>query len=249
MKFERSSSDVRNTDVYATATSSGTVGYNLTATPNVDRFRRTTQPIRLIAKRLLDLIVSVIIFAAVLPLFSLIVLSLVCSGQSPFYSHIRVGRDGREFGCLKFRTMRSDADVALATLLARNPAAKIEWETNRKLRRDPRVTRIGKLLRATSLDELPQLFNIMIGQMSLVGPRPVTKDELNDFYAAGNEAAFYCSVRPGLTGLWQVSGRSGTSFATRVALDTQYVQQLSLRTDLAILFRTLNVVIRQSGAW
>jgi exopolysaccharide production protein ExoY len=214
------------------------------------RFEQVRSVIRPKAKRILDFLFSIVLFVAILPLFLLIFLALICAGQTPFYSHLRIGRSGRAFGCLKFRTMRSDADTALALLLERDPAAKLEWETNHKLRIDPRVTRFGRVLRATSLDEVPQLFNIMAGQMSLVGPRPVTRDEFNKFYAANDDvAAAYCSVRPGLTGLWQVSGRSGTEYVTRVALDAQYVQHPSLRTDLAILLQTLNAVIRQKGAW
>jgi exopolysaccharide production protein ExoY len=226
-----------------------TVDQHLRNTKSGGRFNRFRSIVRPTAKYLFDSTAAAVLFMVILPLFLLILLSLICSVQSPFYSHVRIGRGRREFGCLKFRTMRSDAGIALAMLLEHNLAAKIEWETNRKLRRDPRVTRIGKLLRATSLDEVPQLFNIMMGQMSLVGPRPITKDEFSKFYAAADVAASYCSVRPGLTGLWQVSGRSGTCYATRVALDVQYVQRLSLRTDLAILLRTLNVVIWQKGAW
>ncbi len=243
--MEGRTADVDNLDVLA----NNTIDRYLINTPNLAPFERFRSIVRPSAKRSLDFVASVILLILILPLFCLILLSLVCTGQSPFYSHVRIGRGGREFGCLKFRTMQSDADVALAKLLDRDPVAKIEWESNLKLRRDPRVTRIGRLLRATSLDELPQLFNIMMGQMSLVGPRPVTKSEFTKFYAASDVAASYCSVRPGLTGLWQVSGRSGTGYAARVALDTQYVQCLSLRTDLAILFRTLDVVIRQKGAW
>jgi lipopolysaccharide/colanic/teichoic acid biosynthesis glycosyltransferase len=215
---------------------------------NAERFDRLRGIIRPKAKIAIDFTSSLALFAIIFPLFLLIVLALLCTGQSPFYSHVRVGRGGREFGCLKFRSMRCGADVALTALLERDPAAKVEWEINRKLRRDPRVTRIGKILRATSLDEVPQLFNIMAGQMSLVGPRPVTRDEFVKFYGS-DEAAAYGSVRPGLTGLWQVSGRSGTCYTTRVALDAQYAQRLSLRTDAVILFQTLNAVIRQKGAW
>jgi exopolysaccharide production protein ExoY len=204
--------------------------------------RRTT-------KRLIDIMVSSVLIVTMMPVYLLISLSLACSGQSPLYIHTRVGRGGRDFSCLKFRTMRNDADVALRKLLEGDPLSKAEWEFNRKLRRDPRVTRIGKLLRATSLDELPQLFNIIIGQMSMVGPRPVTRSEFDEFYVAGDVAAYYCTVRPGLTGLWQVNGRSETSFASRIVMDAQYVQALSLRADLAILARTVAVVLSRKGSW
>ncbi len=199
-------------------------------------------------KRSFDFSVALLLLLIILPLGLLIILIIATTGQSPFYSHVRLGRNARPFGCLKFRTMRRDADATLARLLERNPVAKTEWETRRKLRRDPRVTGIGRLLRATSLDELPQLINILIGQMSLVGPRPVTNEELIAFYGPAETAA-YISVRPGLTGLWQVYGRSDASYDLRVSLDTLYVERMSFRMDVMILLRTVNVVLRQNGAW
>jgi lipopolysaccharide/colanic/teichoic acid biosynthesis glycosyltransferase len=200
------------------------------------------------AKRMIDMLAASALIIVVLPMALLIMLAIVLNGQTPFYSHVRVGQGGRKFRCLKFRSMRRNADSALAGLLQRDPAAKLEWETTRKLRNDPRVTRVGRILRATSLDELPQLINVIVGQMSLVGPRPVTQDELEQFYGAPEQAA-YNSVRPGLTGLWQVNGRSEASFANRVALDTLYVQRLSLRTDLLILIQTIPVAVSRRGAW
>jgi lipopolysaccharide/colanic/teichoic acid biosynthesis glycosyltransferase len=149
---------------------------------------------------------------------------------------------------LKFKTMRDDADEALKQLLLHDYAAKIEWETTRKLKHDPRITRLGRVLRVTSLDELPQLLNILAGHMSLVGPRPVTRDELERYYGP-QEAVAYRSIRPGLTGPWQVNGRNELGYGLRVVLDTTYAQQLSLRTDARILFQTINVVIRRRGAW
>jgi exopolysaccharide production protein ExoY len=213
-----------------------------------DRFghlRATTRPL---VKRTFDFFGAIILIMLVLPLACVIIVVIALSGQAPFYSHTRIGRDGHGFGCLKFRTMRRHADLIFEQLLRRDPAAKLEWETNRKLRRDPRITRVGHWLRATSLDELPQLINVLVGQMSLVGPRPVTQGELTKFYGP-SETAAYISVRPGLTGLWQVSGRNEVSYDNRVALDTLYTQRLSLRTDLVILYRTIDVVIRQRGAW
>jgi exopolysaccharide production protein ExoY len=200
------------------------------------------------AKQVFDYFFALLLLFLISPLFLFIILAILLDGQAPFYSHLRIGRGGCEFGCLKFRTMRRDADVALEQLLQRDPAAKLEWETNRKLRHDPRVTRIGSFLRATSMDELPQLLNVLLGQMSLVGPRPVTLDEITKFYGP-SEAAAYRSIRPGLTGLWQVSGRSEVAYDNRVALDTLYAQRLSLGTDLMILYQTINVVVRRRGAW
>lgn len=208
-------------------------------------FRAKVRPY---AKRMFDFSVALILIIAFFPVACLIASAVLANGQSPFYSHVRLGRGGRNFGCLKFRSMRPDADIALTQFLRDDPAARLEWETNRKLRNDPRVTRIGRMLRATSLDELPQLSNILVGHMSLVGPRPVTRDEFTQFYGA-QEAAAYSSVRPGLTGLWQIKGRSEAGFADRVAFDALYAQRLSLRTDLVILFQTVRVVISQRGAW
>jgi len=214
----------------------------------VDRLANLRTQIRPHAKRTFDLCAGIVLLIIVLPLVFLIIWAIALSGQVPFYSHVRVGRGGREFGCLKFRTMRRDSDVALAQLLQRDSAAKLEWETNRKLRRDPRVTRVGRFLRTTSLDELPQLINVLAGQMSLVGPRPVTQGELAKFYGPSGTAA-YISVRPGLTGLWQVSGRNEVGYHSRVALDSLYAQRLSLWMDIVILCRTVGVVVRQRGAW
>ena len=199
-------------------------------------------------KRLFDFCVALALIIIVLPVACLIIVASVVTGGSPIYSHVRIGRGGREFGCLKFRSMRRDADIVLTRLLQHDPAAKLEWEVSLKLRNDPRVTRLGRFLRETSLDELPQLINVLIGHMSLVGPRPVTKDGLTRFYCP-SEAASYCYVRPGLTGLWQVSGRSEAGYDKRVALDMRYIQRLFLRTDLMILFQTIDVVVRQRGAW
>jgi exopolysaccharide production protein ExoY len=200
------------------------------------------------AKRIFDFCAAIVLITMVLPAVCLIMLAIVLGGQMPFYSHVRVGQGGRAFSCLKFRSMCRDADMKLAQLLQRDPAAKLEWETNRKLRNDPRITRVGRFLRVTSLDELPQLINVLSGQMSLVGPRPVTRSELAKFYGP-LQAAAYSSVRPGLTGLWQVSGRSEVGYDSRAALDTHYVQHLSLRTDLVILVQTIDAVVRQRGAW
>ncbi len=161
--------------------------------------------------------------------------------------HERIGRDGAPFPCLKFRTMVRDADRVLEEHLARDPAARAEWQAQRKLARDPRVTAIGNLLRRSSLDELPQLFNVLRGEMSLVGPRPVVRVELEEHYA-GEAGSLYCRVRPGVTGLWQVSGRSGVSYRERVRLDTEYVRTGSLMLDVAILCRTPWAVLRARGA-
>lgn len=213
-----------------------------------DAFGNLRAAVRPGIKRIFDFSWSVILIIFLIPVFILISLAIILTGQSPFYAHVRVGRDGRKFGCLKFRTMRRNADQVLTRLLESDPTLKSEWEANRKLRHDPRVTRLGRTLRVTSLDEIPQLFNILIGQMSFVGPRPVTREEFDHYYNPF-AAAVYSSVRPGLTGSWQVNGRNELGYDARVILDTEYALQLSLRTDMVILVRTLSAVVRRKGAW
>ena len=150
--------------------------------------------------------------------------------------------------CIKFRTMVINADMVLRELLERDPQCREEWQRTHKLQNDPRVTPLGRAMRALSVDELPQLLNVLRGDMSLVGPRPVTEAELKRWYEPLGAAADYLAVRPGVTGLWQVSGRSGTTYQARVAFDKRYVQELSLYNDLVILFRTLGAVLRGEGA-
>ena len=166
-------------------------------------------------------------------------------GAPIFFGHYRVGRDGRLFRCLKFRSMLLDADIALAELLERSPEARAEWERDQKLSNDPRITPVGHFLRKTSLDELPQLLNVLRGEMSLVGPRPITVDELRRY---GGTRWHYLSVRPGITGLWQVSGRNNTTYDERVALDRHYVEHHTLSGDVGILLKTIRVVLRREGA-
>jgi exopolysaccharide production protein ExoY len=162
------------------------------------------------------------------------------------FRHRRIGKDGEPFDCLKFRTMAVDSDAILARHLEENPEAAKEWRETRKLRNDPRVTRLGAILRKTSLDELPQLINIVKGEMSVVGPRPIVQDEVQHY---GNAIHDYCSVRPGLTGLWQVNGRSDTGYSERVKLDQTYVQKRTFLGDLGIIFRTVGVVLRGKGSY
>ncbi|MFC7474829.1 sugar transferase [Dankookia sp. GCM10030260] len=198
-------------------------------------------------KRALDILGAGALLLLTAPAFLLLALLIRADGGPVFYAHERVGRGGRRFGCLKFRSMVTDSQARLAALLDADPAARAEWEATRKLRDDPRVTRTGRFLRATSLDELPQLLNVLRGEMSLVGPRPVVAAELAAHYGAAAE--YYLSVRPGITGLWQVSGRSETTYDTRVALDTQYATNLSIWADLRILLRTPAVVLLRRGAY
>lgn len=182
-----------------------------------------------------------------LPLFLMIALLIFARDPGPiFYGHRRIGRNGRTFRCLKFRTMVVDSDATLARHLASNRAAEREWAATRKLRHDPRVTRIGQILRRTSLDELPQLINILRGDMSVVGPRPIVEEEVALYGDAFDD---YLSVKPGLTGLWQVSGRNDVDYERRVALDRHYVRTRSFRGDLIVILRTIGVVFFQKGSY
>jgi exopolysaccharide production protein ExoY len=204
--------------------------------------RREFEPVR----RLLDLSLATIILILLAPLILLVAALIAAHLKShPIYKHRRVGRDGQPFNCLKFRTMVRNADAVLAAYLAENPEAALQWQRNRKLLVDPRTTGLGRLLRVSSLDELPQLFNVLSGQMSLVGPRPITFDELERY---GMHACHYMSMRPGVTGLWQVSGRSRTSYEERVALDASYFRDRSLSLDAWILFRTASAVIKTQNS-
>jgi len=197
-------------------------------------------------KRALDVLGAGALLVMLSPVMLILAWMVRADGGPAFYAHRRVGRGGDSFGCLKFRSMVMDSQARLDALLATDPTARVEWEATRKLRHDPRVTRVGRFLRATSLDELPQLLNVLRGEMSLVGPRPVTQVELEQFYGAAG--AHYISVRPGITGLWQVSGRSDTSYAQRVALDVAYVATPSLLQDIRILLRTPMAVLSRRGA-
>lgn len=197
-------------------------------------------------KRFLDITVLLLALPVILPVMAVLVLGTAISGGRPFYSQLRVGRDGKTFRCWKIRTMVPDADAALVRLLAEDPSLAAEWQHSQKLSRDPRVTRFGALLRKTSLDELPQLWNVANGTMSLVGPRPFTPDQ-RDLYPGGRGAADYYRMLPGITGLWQVSQRNRGSFAERAVYDSAYFAQLGLLADLRILLRTVGVVLRGTG--
>ena len=209
--------------------------------------RQATSGPQAVAKRALDIAGAGALLLLGAPVFLLLALLVRADGGPAFYAHERIGRGGRRFGCLKFRSMVVDSAARLEALLAADPAARAEWEATRKLRHDPRITWIGRFLRATSLDELPQLINVLRGDMSLVGPRPVVAAELAAHYGAAAE--HYLSVRPGITGLWQVSGRSDTSYAQRVALDVRYATNPSLLEDVRILLRTPAAVLLRRGAY
>jgi Undecaprenyl-phosphate galactose phosphotransferase WbaP len=199
------------------------------------------------AKRLLDLVLTMGIGIPALPVALLVAVAIRITSPGPIlYGQRRIGRHGKDFRAWKFRSMIADADKTLQTYLQQHPEARAEWEANHKLRDDPRITKVGAFLRKTSLDEIPQLWNILVGQMSLVGPRPIVEAEVERY---GDCFDLYKNVRGGLTGLWQVSGRNDTSYAERVRLDRFYVQNCSVWLDLCILFRTLGVVLLKKGAY
>lgn len=203
-------------------------------------------PVRRAVKRIFDVVVSLFLLIFLAPALAVIALLVASSGRPILFGHERIGFGRKPFRCLKFRTMVVNSDEVLANLLTRDPVIAQEWRQNFKLANDPRITRVGKFLRETSLDELPQLINVLRGEMSLVGPRPVVAKEISLYY--GDEAFYYELVRPGVTGLWQVSGRSQTSYARRVFLDSCYVRNWSLWTDLMILFSTIPSVLARDGA-
>jgi lipopolysaccharide/colanic/teichoic acid biosynthesis glycosyltransferase len=195
--------------------------------------------------RSLDVLVAVAALIVMAPVLVLIALMIWAQdGGSPLFAHRRIGRGGASFPCLKFRTMVTDADARLAHLLATDAASAEEWARDQKLRADPRITPLGQFLRASSLDETPQLLNVVLGQMSLVGPRPIIENEVPRY---GRYFSVYCRVRPGITGLWQVSGRNDLSYRRRVALDTVYCRAKSVPFDLLILGRTVPAVLSRRG--
>ena len=194
-----------------------------------------------------DFALALIALIFFLPLMVVIAIAIKLTAPGPvFFSHRRIGRNGREFDCHKFRTMAIDADARLAALLRDNPEARKEWDSDHKLRNDPRVTAIGTLLRKTSIDEVPQLFNVLNGTMSCVGPRPIVAKEIVRY---GRRFNTYCQVRPGITGLWQVSGRNDTSYRRRVAMDVLYVRSRTLRLNGLIMAKTLPAVLLQHGSY
>lgn len=198
-------------------------------------------------KRALDVVGCILILPIVLlPMIAIALAIWLVDGGPVLFRHTRIGRDGRPFECLKFRTMVRDSSQRLADYLNDNPEAREEWVSKQKLMNDPRIIPgIGTLLRKTSLDELPQIFNILSGDMGLVGPRPVTEQELEHY---GRQVGWYLAVRPGLTGAWQISGRSDTTYAERVRLDVDYVQRWSLFRDIRILLATFSVAVTGKGA-
>ncbi|QUD87014.1 sugar transferase [Phenylobacterium montanum] len=199
----------------------------------------------------LEFLINLVLASALLVFFAPLMLGVAAAvflqdGGPVIFAHRRVGRGGRMFPCLKFRSMASDAQERLQHLLDSDPAARAEWERDHKLRNDPRITRLGEVLRRSSLDELPQLFNVMRGEMSLVGPRPIVEAEARRY---GRRVREYCSVRPGITGLWQVSGRNDTSYRRRIAIDVVYSRRKSVLLDARILVMTVPAVLLRRGSY
>ena len=202
-----------------------------------------------VMKRSGDIIFSLAVLGLGSPVFLALALLVKLTSRGPvFYVQQRVGRDYRSFGCIKFRTMRRDADRILSRILSESPDLQEEFRNDFKLKNDPRITRLGKFLRRSSLDELPQFVNVLRGDMSVVGPRPIVRQELPRY---GNRMEEVLAVRPGLTGLWQVSGRNNLSYEQRVALDLHYASQRTFTLDLSIIVRTLRVIFdpRDRGAY
>lgn len=197
---------------------------------------------RTFGKRIVDILLVVLALPATLAILLPFALIIALGGHNPFYRQARLGRDAREFGMWKLRSMVPDADQMLEAHLAANPEARAEWQRDQKLRDDPRITRIGRFIRKTSIDELPQLWNVLIGDMSLVGPRPMMPCQ-RDLYPG---IAYY-AMRPGITGYWQTTVRNQSSFAERALYDTRYFRDLSLRTDARVLLDTVRVLAVPTG--
>ncbi|MDI3337809.1 sugar transferase [Defluviimonas aestuarii] len=197
-------------------------------------------------KRVLDIGLVFLALPVILPVLGIILGITALFGGQPLYSQYRIGRNGAAFRCWKVRTMVPNADRALAAILRDDPVLEQEWRQNQKLAHDPRVTRVGAILRKTSLDELPQLWNVLAGEMSLVGPRPFLPEQQALYDCRPCRASYY-AMRPGITGSWQVGRRNRSSFGERALFDDDYSEQISLLTDLSILFRTVGVVLRATG--
>lgn len=197
-------------------------------------------------KRIFDVVAAIALLPLLLPVIFLLCMLVRRDGGPGFYSQDRVGVDGRKFRCWKLRSMILDADNVLKKMCDTDKGLATEWHKNQKLRNDPRITRIGRFLRVTSMDELPQIWNIICGEMSFVGPRPFMTNQAYLYDMAGGKA--YYSVRPGITGTWQVFGRGTTRFIDRVKYDTDYCRDLSLKQDVLLIWKTFGVVMRGTGS-
>ena len=198
-------------------------------------------------KRLLDIALAAAAITILWPLMLMVALAIRYTDPGPaIFGHERIGLNGRRFKCLKFRSMITNSDAALRELLERDPAAAAEWAQSQKLKNDPRITKLGKILRETSLDELPQLWNVLKGDMSIVGPRPIVSAEVRRY---GNHFKTYAATKPGITGLWQVTGRSDCTYDERVSLDVAYVENWSILRDVWIIAKTVIVVFGRKGSY
>jgi exopolysaccharide production protein ExoY len=209
---------------------------------DVDQARRSFSFYRVFLKRFFDISLVVLAAPVVLIVVGVVALLVASDGGRPFYTQDRVGRGGRVFTIWKLRSMVADADERLEAHLISDAAARAEWDAMQKLKSDPRTTRIGRMIRKCSVDELPQLWNVLVGDMSLVGPRPMMPSQQEIYFGSA-----YYRLRPGITGPWQVSARNESTFADRARFDTDYDKNLSLRTDLGLLMATVRVVLRGTG--
>jgi Undecaprenyl-phosphate galactose phosphotransferase WbaP len=219
--------------------------------PNHDvvLFTRTSgleQPLSRFIKRASDVLISGTVLVALSPIFIALIAMVRRDGGAAFFGHSRIGKNGKTFKCLKFRSMVANGDVVLKKYLEQNPQARSEWHETQKLKNDPRVTSLGEFMRKSSLDELPQLINVLKGDMSLVGPRPIVTGEVERY---DSDIAYYYKVRPGITGLWQISGRNNVSYEQRVQMDSWYVRNWSLWYDIAIICKTFPALLKREGAY
>jgi undecaprenyl-phosphate galactose phosphotransferase len=203
----------------------------------------TERGIKLIFDKTLSIVLFILFLPILLPLYAI---SYISSGGHPIYKQVRIGKGGKLFKIYKFRTMKIDADEILEEILESDPILKAEWESEFKLKDDPRITKIGKILRRTSLDELPQIYNVFQGKMSLVGPRPIIEDEIEKY---DEYFDYFKAVKPGITGLWQVSGRNDISYEERVRLDVWYVRNWSMELDIMILVKTAAIILTRKGSY
>ena len=225
----------------------GSVAVAYKRADSVPDFMRDTTSIDAMAIRAIDLIITILALIFFLPFMVVIAAFVYIADPGPiFYAQRRVGHHGDMFRCLKFRTMAVDADERLIKLLASDPQARQEWHRDHKLRNDPRIVGIGRFLRKSSLDELPQLLNVLLGDMSVVGPRPIVEAEIQRY---GRYIINYCAIKPGITGLWQISGRNHTTYRRRVALDVAYSRSRSARLNLHIIVRTVPSVLFARGSY
>ncbi|WP_226627398.1 sugar transferase [Alloyangia pacifica] len=195
-------------------------------------------------KRCFDLVVAAMLLPLLLPVIAVLWMIVRSDGAAGFFGHKRVGKDGRAFRCWKIRTMVPDAEARLQALLSSDAEAAAEWARDHKLTNDPRITAIGRFLRQTSLDELPQIWNVITGEMSFVGPRPIVVAELEKY---GKHQAAYLAMKPGITGLWQVSGRNDVTYDERVAMDIEYQKAMSCGTDIKLMVKTVTAMFNRTG--